>query len=105
MIHDLHITYVYIGESCLVVTVVKGRGITAASWVPGSEQLNNLNNFLLFINSKILREGMCNGYVYTHMYIESLFSCSGCSQKRVKWQIFAAGGVQLNTGTTFVYIY
>lgn len=85
MIHDLYITYVYIGKSWHVVIVVIGRGVMAVSQAQGSEQLNNLNNFLLFINSKNLREGMSNGYVYTHMYIESLFSCSGCSQKRVIW--------------------
>ena len=81
----------------LRVTTCHRTGEMGGSQVPGSEQLNNLNNFLLFINSKILRRGMSNEYVYTHMYIESLFSCSGCSQKGVKWQIFGAGGVQLNT--------
>ena len=69
----------------LHVTDCHRKGITAASWVPGSEQLNNLNNFLLFINLKNLREGMSNEYVYTHMYL-------------------GAGGVQLNTGTT-LYIF
>lgn len=92
--------HVYI-ENHVTCHYLSQKGVMAASGMPGSEQLNNLNNFLLFINSKNLREGMSNEYVYTHMYIESLFSCSGCSQKRVIW---GAGGVQLNTGTT-LYIF
>ena len=37
------------------------------------------DNFLLFINSKILRERIGRGRVYTHMYIGAVFSCTGCS--------------------------
>ena len=37
------------------------------------------DNFLLFINSKILRERIERGRVYTHMYIGAVFSCTGCS--------------------------
>ena len=47
--------------------------------VAGSEQVNILNNFLLFIKSKILRERIERGRVYTHMYIGAVFSCTGCS--------------------------
>ena len=37
------------------------------------------DNFLLFIKFINLRKGIRSGCVYTHMYIELLFSCSGCS--------------------------
>ena len=37
------------------------------------------DNFLLFINSKILRERIERGRIYMHMYIEPVCSCTGCS--------------------------
>ena len=37
---------------------------------------NKCDNGLLFIKSKILREGIKSECVYTHMYMGALFSCS-----------------------------
>ena len=75
-----------------------GKRVTAASWVPGSEQLNNLNNFLLFINSKNLREGIRRECVYTHMYIGTVFSCTGCSAE--EGNAWTEGTRELGTGNS-----